>query len=215
MIKVGIVDDYEIFRQGLELLLNTKENIEVVFTASNGQEGVKKSKIYKPDVVLMDIKMPVMNGVDAVKLIKSDIEDIKIIILTTFNEDKYLFDSLKYGASGYLLKDASPNEIAEGIYTVFNGGALIKPDTAVKLIKKLNEISNEDQEEINDNKINQLTKREKDICILIADGKNNREISEEIFLSEGTVKNHITNILNKLNLRDRTQLAIFTIRNKL
>lgn len=215
MIKVGIVDDHEVLRQGMELLLSNKEGLKVVFTAANGEEGVKKCRIYKPDVVLMDIKMPKMNGVEAVKIIKSELQNIKIIILTTFNEDEYLFDSLRYGASGYLLKDATPDEIAEGINTVYNGGALIKPDTAVKLINKLNQVSNKSLKKDTDKKINQLTKREKDICKSVAQGKNNKEISEQLYLSEGTVKNHITVILNKLELRDRTQLAIYTLNNQI
>lgn len=214
MIKVGIVDDHEVLRKGLELLLNNKEDIKIVFTASNGKEGVKKCSIYKPDVVLMDIRMPIMDGVEAVKQIKAEMENVKIIILTTFNEDDYLFNSLKNGASGYLLKEASPDEIAEGIRIVYNGGALLKPDITVKIIDKLNKISTNNSEKI-DSRVNDLTDREKDICKLIANGKNNKEISDELFLSEGTIKNHITNILNKIGLRDRTQLAIFTIKNKL
>ena len=159
--------------------------------------------------------MPEMNGVEATALIKKDFPNIKIIVLTTFNDDQYIYDSLKNGASGYLLKDTSPAEIAKAIRTVYNGGALIQSEVAVKVIDKFSQLVKEVVDKPIDSKVNLLTEREIDICKLIAEGKNNQEIAEELFLSKGTVKNHITRVLIKLDLRDRTQLAVFTIRNDL
>lgn len=215
MIKVLIVDDQDILLQGLTMILEKEKNIHVVAGVKNGQEAVNKCKTDKVDVVLMDIRMPIMNGVDATKHIIEYNKNIKVIILTTFNDDEYIFDSLKYGASGYLLKDAMPKEISEAIYTVYNGGTLINPSVATKVMNRFKEISKQELAHDTIQEVNTLTSREKDICSLLAKGQNNKEISEELFLSQGTVKNHITNILSKLNLRDRTQLAIFAIKNNL
>nr|WP_304943085.1 response regulator transcription factor [Vallitalea guaymasensis] len=215
MIRVLLVDDQDILLQGLTMILGKEEDIEVVGGVKNGEEAVSRCKVDNIDVVLMDIRMPVMNGVEATRAIKDYNGSIKIIVLTTFNDDEYIFDSLKYGASGYLLKDAMPKEISEAIRCVYNGGTLINPSVATKVMDRFKEISNNEQEYERVQEVNTLTSREKDICSLLAKGKNNKEISEELFLSQGTVKNHITSILGKLDLRDRTQLAIFAIKNKL
>jgi len=168
-----------------------------------------------PDVVLMDIQMPELNGVEVTKMIHRDFPKVKVIVLTTFNDDEYIYDALKNGASGYLLKDTSPSEIARAVRTVYNGGALIQSEVAVKVIDKFSELAKEKREKSIDPRAELLTDREKDICRLIAEGKNNKEIADELFLSQGTVKNHITRVLIKLDLRDRTQLAVFTIKNDL
>ncbi len=149
------------------------------------------------------------------KIIKAYNEEIKVIMLTTFQDDEYIFNSLKYGASGYLLKDAMPKEISEAIRTVYNGGTLINPEVATIILDQFKKIASKEEDQDSLAYIKQLTEREKDICKLLAEGNNNREISKALFLSEGTVKNHITNILSKLQLRDRTQLAIFAVKNKL
>ena len=159
--------------------------------------------------------MPELNGVEATALIKKDFPEIKIIVLTTFNDDQYIYDALKNGASGYLLKDTSPSEIANAVRTVNNGGALIQSEVAVKVIDKFSQLANETVDKIIDKRVELLTEREIEICRLIAEGKNNKEIADQLFLSQGTVKNHITRVLIKLDLRDRTQLAVFTIKNDL
>lgn len=215
MIRVLLVDDQDILLQGLSMILEREDDIKVVGGVKNGEEAVKRCKRESIDVVLMDIRMPIMNGVEATREIKSYREDIKVIVLTTFNDDEYIFDSLKYGASGYLLKDAMPKEISQAIRTVYNGGTLINPSVATKVMDRFKEFANNEHESKSMEQVSMLTARERDICSLLAKGKNNKEISEELFLSQGTVKNHITNILGKLNLRDRTQLAIFAIRNKI
>ncbi|RKD31199.1 response regulator transcription factor [Thermohalobacter berrensis] len=215
MIKVVIVDDQKILTEGLKMVLSKKEEIEVCGIALDGDEAYMVCKKTNPDIVLMDIKMPKVNGVEATKRIKRDFPRTKIIVLTTFNDDEYIYDALKNGASGYLLKDADPDKIAEAIKTVYNGGALIQPDVATKVIDKFSQLAKGSLEKDIDKRVDKLTKREKDICRLLGEGKNNKEIAKELYLSEGTVKNHITNILGKLELRDRTQLAIFAVKNGL
>lgn len=215
MIKVLLVDDQDILVEGLRIILGKEEDIEICGTANNGRKAYEACKNQRPDVVLMDIKMPVMDGVEATAMIKRDFPDVKVIVLTTFNDDEYIYDALKNGASGYLLKDASPSEIAGAVRTVYKGGALIQSEVAVKVIDKFSELAREKKEKHVDPRVGLLTEREIDICRLIAEGKNNKEIADELFLSEGTVKNHITRVLVKLDLRDRTQLAVFTIKNNL
>lgn len=211
--RVIIVDDQEIMRQGLAMILNRDDIIEVVGTATNGKEAVRLCSEIEVDVILMDINMPVMNGVEATKAIKAVHPDIKILVLTTFNDDEFIFGSLRNGASGYLLKDASPLEITEGIKTVFDGGTLMNPSVATKVVKKLSDKEGVVQLQI-DQRVAELTNREVDICHYLGEGHNNKEIGEALFISEGTVKNNITRILDKLDLRDRTQLALFAMKNQ-
>jgi len=215
MIKVLLVDDQDILVEGLKLILGKEEDIQICGTANNGRKAYEACKGHRPDVVLMDIKMPEVNGVEATGMIKKDFPGVKIIVLTTFNDDEYIYDALKNGASGYLLKDASPAEIAGAVRTVYNGGALIQPDVAIKVLDKFSELAKSGLGKNADPKAKLLTEREMEICRLVAEGKNNREIAKELYLSEGTVKNHITKVLIKLDLRDRTQLAVFAIKNNL
>jgi DNA-binding NarL/FixJ family response regulator len=215
MIKLLLVDDQDILVEGLKLILGMEEDIEISGTANNGKKAYELCKWNMPDVVLMDIQMPELNGVEVTKMIRRDFPKVKVIVLTTFNDDEYIYDALKNGASGYLLKDTSPSEIARAVRTVYNGGALIQSEVAVKVIDKFSELAKEKREKSTDPKSDLLTDREKDICRLIGEGKNNKEIADELFLSQGTVKNHITRVLIKLDLRDRTQLAVFTIKNDL
>lgn len=215
MIKVMLVDDQDILVEGLRLILGKEEDIQICATANNGRKAYEACKWNRPDVVLMDIKMPEVNGVEATGMIKKDFPEVKVIVLTTFNDDEYIYEALKNGASGYLLKDASPAEIAGAVRTVYNGGALIQSEVAVKVLDKFSELARGRREKHSDPRVELLTEREIEICRLIAEGKNNKEISDGLFLSEGTVKNHITKVLIKLDLRDRTQLAVFTIKNDL
>jgi DNA-binding NarL/FixJ family response regulator len=215
MIKVLLVDDQDILVEGLRLILGKEEDIEICGTANNGSKAYEACKWNRPDVVLMDIQMPGVNGVEATRLVKRDFPGIRIIVLTTFNDDEYIYDALKNGASGYLLKDTSPAEIAGAVRTVYNGGALIQSEVAVKVIDKFSELAKGNPGRHSDPRAELLTEREIEVCRLIAEGKNNKEIADELFLSEGTVKNHITKVLIKLDLRDRTQLAVFTIKNDL
>ncbi len=215
MIKILLADDQDILTEGLKLILGAEEDIEIAGIANNGKKTYDLCRLRHPDVVLMDIQMPEVNGVEATAMIKKDFPQIKIIVLTTFNDDKYIYDALKNGASGYLLKDTSPTEILRAVRTVYNGGALIQSEVAVKVIDQFSRLANETADKHIDPRAKLLTDRETEICRLIAEGKNNQEIGEELFLSTGTVKNHISRVLIKLDLRDRTQLAVFTIKNDL
>lgn len=213
MIRVGVVDDQEILRRGMKAILSTEEDIEIIGEGCHGMEGYRLCESHIVDIILMDIKMPVMDGVEATRRIKRDFPQVKIIILTTFDDDEYIFDALKYGASGYILKDAAPEEIIRTIRDVYGGGAGIQPRIAAKVVERIRHM--EDKATARDPKIDVLTDRERDIVQLVGEGKNNREIARQLFITEGTVKNHITNILEKLELRDRTQLAIFAVKNRL
>lgn len=215
MIKLLIADDQDILVEGLKLILGMEKDIEICGTASNGKKALEVCRMNHPDVVLMDIQMPELSGVEATALIKKEFPDIKIIVLTTFNDDQYIYDALKNGASGYMLKDTSPLEIARAVRTVYNGGALIQSEVAVKVIDKFSQMARGTVDKTIDSRAGLLTERETEICRLIAEGKSNKEIAGQLFLSQGTVKNHITRVLVKLDLRDRTQLAVYTIKNDL
>jgi DNA-binding NarL/FixJ family response regulator len=215
MIKVLLADDQDILVEGLKLILGKEEDIQICGTCNNGKKAYELCKWNKPNIILMDIKMPELDGVEATKIIKRDFPDVKIIVLTTFNDDEYIYEALKNGASGYLLKDASPDEILEAVRTVYGGGALIQSEVAVKVINKFSELAKKGNAKEIDKRVELLTEREIDICRLVSEGKNNKEIADELFLSQGTVKNHITRVLIKLDLRDRTQLAVFGIKNEI
>ena len=164
-----------------------------------------------PDVILMDIRMPVMDGVEATRLIKEKYPDIKVIILTTFNEDEYIFKGLKYGADGYILKDSGSDDIINAIKTAYGGNILMNPEVAKKIVNVLTSTANYNLNITadTDSKLKLLTPREMDVAKLIADGKTNKFICETLFLTEGTVKNYVTKILEKLELNSRTELALY------
>ena len=214
MINVVIADDQAILREGLKMMLSKQKGIKIVGICESGRGAYELCRNNLVDIVLMDIKMPIMDGVKGTKIIKRDFPHINIIILTTFNDDEYIFEALKYGASGYLLKDATIDKIVEAIIEVHKGGVLIHPTVAKKVTDRFSQMTKANVD-VFDERVGLLTDRELDICKLVGEGKNNKEIGEELFLSQGTVKNHITNILGKLELRDRTQLAIFAVKNNL
>ena len=212
MIKVLIADDQELIRQSLEIVLNSKENIEVTGVVENGQEVIRSVREKEPDIILMDIRMPKMDGVQCTKIIKENNPRIKIIILTTFNDDEYVYYALKYGASGYLLKGVSMDGLVNAIETVFSGQAMINPDVAVKVVRLFSQMANGDYNiKVEEQAEADLTKAEWKIIREVEKGSSNKEIAENLFLSEGTVRNYLSTILNKLQLRDRTQLAIWAV----
>lgn len=213
MIRVLIVDDQALIREGLSLMLGLYDEIEIVGQANNGQEAVDFIENIEVDLVLMDIRMPVMDGVEATKIIKEKYPQVKIIILTTFNEDEYIFSGLKSGADGYILKDISSRKLVDTIKSVYKGDVLLHGHVAKTLASAV--IDKRDTEK--ENILNRLTARELEIANLVAKGKSNREISEILYITEGTVKNHVTKILDKLELRDRTQLALLIkeLKNKI
>lgn len=213
MINLLIVDDQSILREGLKFMLSKEDGIDIVEICENGHEAYEMCRNNRVDIILMDIKMPIMDGVEATKIIKRDFPHINIIILTTFNDDEYIFEALKYGASGYLLKDATMGKIVEAIREVHSGGVLIQPNVAKKVVGLFSKMAKD--EIVVDERVKQLTDREIDILKLLGKGKSNKEISEAIYISQGTIKNHITSILGKLDLRDRTQLALFAVKNRI
>jgi len=205
MIRVLVADDQSLIREGLRMMLGLYDNIFLVGEAANGEEALRILEQEEVDLVLMDIRMPVMDGVEATERIKEKHPHIKVLILTTFKEDEYIFEGLKNGADAYLLKDISSEELVRAIETVYKGNVLLQPEIAKKVMGALYEKSEKYKHK---DLLKELTKREYEIALLVGQGKTNKEISESLFITEGTVKNHITNILDKLNLRDRTQLAL-------
>ena len=214
MIKVLIADDQELIRQSLQIVLNTKEDMEVTGTAADGQEVIQCIRKEVPDVILMDIRMPKMDGVQCTKIIKENHPQVKIIILTTFDDDEFVYNALKFGASGYLLKGVSMDELAEAIRTVHSGRAMINPDIATKVVKLFSQMAKADYSiQVEEQNQAELTKTEWKIIEQVKCGASNREVAEKLSLSEGTVRNYLSTILNKLELRDRTQLAIWAVQN--
>lgn len=209
-IKLLIVDDEKLIRESLKIMLSLFNDIEIVGLASNGYEALEVCKNIDVNVVLMDIRMEKCDGVLGTRLIKEQFNKIKVLMLTTFKDEEYIHKALTYGASGYLLKDSSHEVIYEGIKTVVGGNIVIHPDVANKMLS----YNVKDKEEVSLKEYD-LSKKEINIITKIANGLNNKEIGEELFLSEGTIKNNISNILAKLELRDRTQLAIFAFKNRI
>lgn len=203
MIKVVVADDQTIVREGLSLVLSFDEEVEVVFEAKNGQEVLDYLATQTCDVVLMDIKMPVLNGVETTAKIREKNPKVKILILTTFNDYDYIFQALKNGANGYLLKDATSQELLSAIKKVVNNEAVLGKEVSTQIVSGLRE------ETTTDKKVAALSEREFEIAKLLAKGKSNREISGLLFLSEGTVKNYLTSIFAKLELTNRTEVAVF------
>ena len=216
MIKVLIADDQELIRQSLQIVLESKDYICVTDAVANGQEVIQSIRKEKPDVILMDIRMPKMDGVQCTKIIKENYPQIKIIILTTFDDDEFVYSALKYGASGYLLKGVSMEELVKAIEVVHSGRAMINPDIATKVLRLFSELARSDYTiSIQESQVEDLTKTEWKIIEEVGNGASNKEISETLALSEGTVRNYLSTILNKLDLRDRTQLAIWVVQRRM
>jgi len=212
MVKVLIADDQELIRESLKIILDSKPDIEVTDAVSDGLEVIRSVREKRPDIILLDIRMPRLDGVSCTKIIKEGYPDIKIIILTTFDYDEYVFNALKYGASGYLLKGISMDSLVEAINTVYQGQAMINPDIASKVLKFFSKLAvNNETIHVPVENIKMITKNEWTIIKEVSKGKSNKEIAKDLSFSEGTVRNYLSNILDKLELRDRTQLAIWSI----
>jgi len=207
-IRVLLVDDQALFREGLETLLSVYEDIQVVGQASNGQEGVEVAASVRPDVVLMDVRMPILNGVGATRRLKKALPQCRTIVLTTFDDDEYVFDALRAGAVGYLLKDVDSAQLVEAIRATARGESILQPSVAAKVITEFTRVSSMVPAAQMEQLIEPLSERESEILALIATGASNKEIADRLFIAEGTVKNHVTHILGKLGVRDRTQAAL-------
>ncbi|UCH59550.1 MAG: response regulator transcription factor [Anaerolineales bacterium] len=210
-IKVLIVDDHQVVRQGLRTFLELQEDVLVVGEAGDGLTAVEMVQQLEPDVILMDLVMPHLDGIAATRQIKASTPDIKVIALTSFTEDEKVFPAIQAGASSYLLKDISPDDLVDAIRAVYLGEARLHPDITRKLMEQVAYPA----ERTRQAHAEQLTKRELQVIRLVARGWSNHEIAQELVISEKTVKTHISNILSKLHLADRTQLAIYALKNAL
>jgi two-component system NarL family response regulator len=214
VIRVLIADDQALFRRGLYVVLGTEDNIEVVAEAENGEEAIAKAQELAPDVVLMDVRMPRVNGIDAARQISMDVPSTKILMLTVSDEEDDLYEAIKAGANGYLLKEISVEEVAEAIRAVVQGQSLISPSMASKLLNEFNMLAKK-AEERQQFPAPALTGRELEVLKLVAKGMSNREIADELYISENTVKNHVRNILEKLHLHSRMEAVIYAVRERL
>ena len=217
MIKVLIADDQQLIRESLRLYLENEGEFCVTDIVGNGHEVLESIEKNAPDIILMDIRMPLLDGVECTNLVKQKNPLIKIIILTTFDDDEYVYNALKYGASGYLLKGIALDQLSEAIKTVYSGQAMINPDIASKVLQLFYKMANEGNSMIEPSKgeVENLTETEWKIVRAVSKGLSNKEIAGSLFLSEGTVRNYISTILDKLELRDRTQLAIWAVQMSL
>lgn len=212
MVKVLIADDQELIRQSLKIVLGTDSEIEITDSVGDGTDVLKSLEKNVLDVILMDVRMPKMDGTVCTKEVKKKYPDVKIIILTTFDDDDFIYSALKYGASGYILKGISMEGLKQAIMTVHRGGSMINPDIATKVVRLFSQMAQSDFAiEVDEKGSDELTKSEKIIIQRVGQGLSNKEIAGKLYLSEGTVRNNISRILSKLGLRDRTQLAIWAV----
>jgi DNA-binding NarL/FixJ family response regulator len=207
MIRILLADDQTLIRQGIQTLLELEADLTVVATAANGHEALAAVERSQPDVVLMDIRMPLLDGVAATRQITARFPQVGVIILTTFDDDEYVFEGLKAGARGYLLKDVDSNEIVQAIRAVAAGEALIQPSIARKVVAEFSRLAAQPAPPASVLP-EPLTERERDVLTAITEGLSNREIALRLSITEGTVKNHVSNLLAKLDVRDRTQALI-------
>ncbi len=211
-IRVLVVDDQELFRRGLTMLLAVEPGLEVVGEAGDGIEGVALAQAAAPDVILLDVRMPKQSGIEACLAIKEAVPSTKIIILTVSDEEADLYEAVKSGASGYLLKDSSIEEVAQAIRVVADGQSLISPSMAIKLIDEFKQMSRPERDT---GPALRLTERELDVLRLVAQGLSNKEIAARLFISENTVKNHVRNMLEKLQLHSRMEAVMYAVRENL
>jgi len=211
-VRVAVVDDHELFRRGLTMLLDVEEGIEVVGEASDGEAAAELAAAAVPDIVLMDVRMPKRSGIEACVAIKEVAPAARIIMLTVSDEEADLYDAVKNGASGYLLKDSSIDDVAQAIRVVADGQSLISPSMATKLLDEFKQMSRSDRQQVSSPR---LTDRELEVLNLVAQGLNNRDIAKRLFISENTVKNHVRNILEKLQLHSRMEAVMYAVRERL
>ena len=213
-IRVLVADDHELFRRGLRQVLEDEDDIKVVAEAGDGEEAVELSREHMPDVVVMDVRMPIRSGIEATRAVKQDLPHCKILMLTISDEEDDLYQAIKSGANGYLLKEISIDEIGNAVRSVHGGQSLISPSMASKLLTEFASMikKTDDRQQV---PTPRLTDREMEVLKLVAKGMNNRDIAKQLFISENTVKNHIRNILEKLQLHSRMEAVVYAVREKL
>lgn len=216
-IKVMITDDQRLMREGLKTILDLEEDMAVVQLAENGRDALDKIAAGQPDVMLMDIRMPVMDGVECTGIIRQQYPDVKVLILTTFDDDEFIIDALKNGAVGYLLKDLPSEKLVGAIRDVYKGNSIMQPEIAAKVISHITGVKRDPagsnitpEQKLTE----ELTEREKEVLQLVGKGLSNSEIAKKLFISEGTVKNYISNLYGKLELNDRSKLTLYAIQNR-
>ena len=207
-IRVLLADDQQLMREGLRVLLDLIPDICVAGEASNGAEAIERARQLEPDVVLMDVQMPKLDGVAATRQIQETCPEVKIIILTTFDDDEYVFEGLRAGAAGYLLKDVSSEQLAEAIRAAACGEAFIHPSVTRKVVAELTRLTERERVRREQPLIEPLSPREMEVLALLAKSLSNQEIADRLYIAPGTVKNHVSNILSKLDARDRTQAVL-------
>jgi two-component system NarL family response regulator len=211
-IRVAVVDDQELFRRGLTMLLSVETDISIVGEAGDGATAAALAAATAPDIVLMDVRMPRLSGIEAITAVRNAAPDARIVMLTVSDEEADLYEAIKGGASGYLLKDASTDEVAQAVRVVADGQSLISPSMAMKLLDEFKQMSRADRSQP---ATPRLTERELEVLRFVAKGLNNREIAKQLFISENTVKNHVRNILEKLQLHSRMEAVMYAVREKL
>ena len=213
-IRILLVDDQNLFREGLRTILSVQPDLEVVGEAANGQEAISQAIALQPQVILMDLRMPVLDGVAATRQLRTEVPNSRVIVLTTFDEDEYVFEGLRAGAVGYLLKDVASEKLVEAIRAAARGETFLQPSVAAKVVAEFNRLSNPILPAVRPGPakpsglVEPLSERELDILRLVATGASNREVAAGLYITEGTVKNHLTSILGKLEVRDRTQAVL-------
>ncbi|MGH2702929.1 MAG: response regulator [Actinomycetota bacterium] len=209
-IRVLVVDDQELVRAGFIMILNSQDDIEVVGESANGADALDEVKRLRPDVVLMDIRMPKMDGLEATRILKANHSDVRVLILTTFDPDEYVYQALRAGASGFVLKDIPPHELLAAVRVVAKGEALLAPSITQRLIAQFAERLSPPEPS---RQLERLTDREAEVLRLMAKGRSNSEIADTLYLSPTTIKSHVAGVLAKLALRDRTQAVVFAYEN--
>ncbi len=206
-IRLIVVDDHELVREGIRHFLDSKDDLDVLAEGASGREAIDLVAEFQPDIVLMDLQMKDLDGVEATQQIKENYPEVKVVILTSYHDDEFIFPALRAGALSYILKDLNPEGLVEAVRAAARGEAVLNPQVAARVLRE-----SYGPKDLMPNVFTELTKRELEILKLIADGKNNALIAQELDITEGTVKGHVTNILSKLNVSDRTQAAVFAWR---
>lgn len=214
-VRVLVVDDHALFRRGIVTVLTNQDNIKVVGEATNGLEAIEKAEELVPDVIVMDLNMPQCSGLEATQALQAKMPQLNILVLTVSDNEADLFSAIKFGATGYILKNTEPEELVQGIYHIAQGGVIISPVMATKLLTEFKDSTAGAQAKVPADEEANLSPREDEVLRLVAQGATNREIADSLFISENTVKTHLRNIMDKLHLANRSQAAAYAVKRGL